>query len=350
MEANRPPPTIEEIAKAAGVAKSTVSMALRGLGKVGPEKRKAILAVAERLGYRPNPLVAAHMANVRRSKAPSYRETIAFLHDLPAHPKDLASSNFYYHEYWNGARERCETLGYRLELIDIRTDSLRPKRIDSILQSRGIRGLIVPPLNISEGGRLDIDWNRYASCSIGYTLEYPQIHRTFYDPVNALRVALLELSRLGYQRIGLSLRSDDDARVNHSWAAHMLYHASNLPTENRIPPMIRKDWTRDEFLEWFESYRPDVVLTHLEAPISWLDSLGLRVPQDVGYATLFGTPGHSDYRSGYYTSPRDIAAAAVNIATAQLTRNECGIPTLPQTTLVLGRWHPGETLRSELET
>jgi LacI family transcriptional regulator len=49
-----PAPTISEVAAAAGVGRATVARTLGGYGSVSPTTRDRILAVAERLGYRPN--------------------------------------------------------------------------------------------------------------------------------------------------------------------------------------------------------------------------------------------------------------------------------------------------------
>ncbi|CAL9366867.1 HTH-type transcriptional regulator DegA [Nocardiopsis dassonvillei] len=51
--------TIYDVAREAGVAASTVSRALNDPRRVSPATREHILAVAERLGYRPDPLATA---------------------------------------------------------------------------------------------------------------------------------------------------------------------------------------------------------------------------------------------------------------------------------------------------
>lgn len=49
--------TLKDIAKSVGVAEATVSMVLRGKGRVSQEMRTTILATAKRLRYRPNRLI-----------------------------------------------------------------------------------------------------------------------------------------------------------------------------------------------------------------------------------------------------------------------------------------------------
>ncbi|MGW1023621.1 LacI family DNA-binding transcriptional regulator [Streptomyces sp. NPDC002577] len=59
-------PTIRDVAERAGVSKSLVSLVLRGADGVRPEKRAAVLAAVEELGYRPN--AAARSLSERRTR------------------------------------------------------------------------------------------------------------------------------------------------------------------------------------------------------------------------------------------------------------------------------------------
>lgn len=55
------------IAKEAGVARTTVSLALRGGEGLNPETISRVMAAAESLGYRPNNLVQAILSATARS-------------------------------------------------------------------------------------------------------------------------------------------------------------------------------------------------------------------------------------------------------------------------------------------
>lgn len=57
--------TMEDVARALGVAKVTVSHALSGKGRVSPETKAAVVKMAGEMGYRPNP----HARNLNRGRS-----------------------------------------------------------------------------------------------------------------------------------------------------------------------------------------------------------------------------------------------------------------------------------------
>lgn len=61
------PPTISEVAEAAGVGRSTAARTLGGYGYVSPELRERVLAAAERLGYRANALARSMSTGVSQT-------------------------------------------------------------------------------------------------------------------------------------------------------------------------------------------------------------------------------------------------------------------------------------------
>ncbi|MFS0852691.1 LacI family DNA-binding transcriptional regulator [Microbacterium sp. 179-I 3D4 NHS] len=61
------PPTISEVAAAAGVGRSTAARTLGGYGYVSPELRERVLAAAEHLGYRTNALARSMSTGVTQT-------------------------------------------------------------------------------------------------------------------------------------------------------------------------------------------------------------------------------------------------------------------------------------------
>ncbi|MCX7869398.1 MAG: LacI family DNA-binding transcriptional regulator, partial [Terrimicrobiaceae bacterium] len=70
---------MSEIARAAGVGKATVSLALRDDPRLRPETRARIQRVARELGYQRNAVVANLMAQLRASRDPKFQATLALL-------------------------------------------------------------------------------------------------------------------------------------------------------------------------------------------------------------------------------------------------------------------------------
>lgn len=92
--------TMQDVAREAGVSRQLVSLVIRDTGYVAPEKRRAVLEVAERLGYRRNNL-AASLAGKRT-------QTIGLV--------VLDIHNQVYADFADGVRKIIEPAGYRLLL------------------------------------------------------------------------------------------------------------------------------------------------------------------------------------------------------------------------------------------
>ena len=62
-------PTLQDIAKRAGVGKATVSLALRNDPKISAATRERVRAIAEELKYRPDPAlrIAGGRGSIRRT-------------------------------------------------------------------------------------------------------------------------------------------------------------------------------------------------------------------------------------------------------------------------------------------
>ena len=60
------PPTVKDVARAAGVSTATVSRVLNRVGYVEPETAKAVTEAVRKLGYRRNIKLAAPLPQVLR--------------------------------------------------------------------------------------------------------------------------------------------------------------------------------------------------------------------------------------------------------------------------------------------
>jgi len=92
----------------------TVSRALRNSSKVNPETKKRIREMADKLGYRQNPLVSANMAGIRASKRVAYQATIGIIHETPTGGEWVETQKLI-----EAVVAESETMGFKPDLFDL---------------------------------------------------------------------------------------------------------------------------------------------------------------------------------------------------------------------------------------
>jgi LacI family transcriptional regulator/LacI family fructose operon transcriptional repressor len=343
---------MNQLARIAGVHQSTVSRALRRDRSIPAETRQRIQALADRLGYRPHPLVSALVALRRRRRAPRFDATIAFVSTAPARPLPAVepgarspSMSLSSQLYFEGAKVRAEKLGYRLEMFSLGPD-LSSRRLDEIIETRNIPGVIIGAL--PEGlGNFTLNWRRFCTVVIEYTFTHPEFDRVVYDSYRGMREIMAECRRYGHRRVGLTLFAVGDERTEGLNRAAYWAEQTSSDFFVPIPPLIQPQWDGEMFLAWQSRHRPDVIVTSnlfyypLEA---WCAARGIRIGRDLQLVNI-NTLESNQVISGIFQNPTDIGAKAVQMLVEKINSNEYGIPTVRHTTLTPGQWVKGTTLR-----
>jgi LacI family transcriptional regulator len=329
--------TLSDLASTAGVSKMTVSRALRGEQGIAVKTRAKIQALADKLGYRPDPAVSELMGHLHKSRHTGL-EPLAWLTNYPT-PGGW-KSNPGTCDMYRGAVEQARRLGYRLEEFSLNTPGMTPKRLSNILYNQGIRGIVLAPL-FEHGNIKDFAWEHFATACCGHSLLSPALHRVSVDQYDVLRTAWSNLTALGYRRIGLCVSAHDNERIGHRWQAVQLVETESLPETHRVPPMLTDDWNSARFLAWYREHTPDVVLSLMDAH-RWLKAAGIRMPKDCGFALLRmddakGIAG-VDHRFG------NIGATAVSLVVSELRTNQYGIPPVRKSVSIESLWRDGPTL------
>ena len=120
-------PSMQSIAKRAGVSCQTVSLALRNHPKISVETRTRIQKLADQLGYCPDPFVSSLMARIQSGKPVKQLGTLAFINSFT--PSDNRRHSSIYTEFFEGAAERSRQCGYRPNHPGAFLESDRTQRI-----------------------------------------------------------------------------------------------------------------------------------------------------------------------------------------------------------------------------
>lgn len=331
--------TLRDIGTACKVTAAAVSLALHNHPSIPPATRERIRAAAQRLGYRPDPALAALNAYRRQKLGLTPGVTIGYLTCF-----DTAlgwKRDLFFRETYGGAKNRATALGYRLEHFWMNEPGVTSARMAQVLESRGIRGLLVAPLP-GPGGTIELPWERFATVAIGPSLSRPMLHSAATNHYQVMQLALERLRASGYRRIGFVVDVQVDLRHQKRFeAAFQLDQQDNSAPRDRIPMLLRSAPDAGKLRAWLQRTRPDVVIHHDDKLLAELIAVGWPVPRAVGFASLncLGDPRVT----GISIPPALISATAVDRLHMMLHENETGVPARPTSLVLNGTWVAGET-------
>lgn len=330
--------SLGDIAKRLSVSRMTVSLALRNSHEISEQRREEIHAVAREMGYSAHPEMGRLMAEVARVRNGIMRATLAFVTTEPTEN----GWKKYDAEMFNVMKAYAAEKGYKLDPWWLSNPALPPERVNEILWSRGITGIVIP--NISRkffeqyNGTLPIEWTKFCVVETGGCLLYPNVHQVLHDHYHGMFLALDELEALGYQRIGFCVRSEDDLRTHHRWTA--AYGVWLRLRETAIKPLIRPELEDKKVKAWIADQRLDAVLT---PGVPNIKNWGITNPRKIGFASLDNWGERTKHVTGIDQEMVEMAYAAVDLLVSQVSRKQKGLPEHPMHWLIPGHWVKGKT-------
>jgi len=334
---------MQDVAEAASVHRTTVSLALRDSPRIPAAKREEIKRVAERLGYRPHPMVSALMTSRVSRRDPKHQATLAFISVDKEVPPNWPDTNTTYGMMFRGARDRAQRRGYLLTPFWIGDPKLHGERFARIMAARNIHGLLIAP-HFGPSNDIQLDWSRFSVVELGYNLRQPGFNRVVHDYYHAMQTVCAELRATGNQRIGLLMPLHSDIKTHHLWTAAFLHFQSGLKPRERLAIHHPAHLTRANVREWIRAERPDVVVIG-----------GVLYPRPKGEPQYFELPQKQRYVSlnlverheptpGIYQDHHLMGAIAADQLISQLQRGDFGVPEQPMSLLVSGIWQGAERL------
>ena len=343
--------TVRDIAEEVGLHFTTVAEALRGSSRIKEATRLRVEEAAQRLGYRPDPILSALSAYRSSNMRRSFQGVLVWINGFPE--KDFfiqdQSLHGFYGDCYKGALERAQVLGYKLEIFWMGQKRMSGKRASNILKARNILGVIVGPMP-EMTSNIDLEWESFNSLRIGYSLTDSRITNVISDQFANTQWAFQRLMEDGFKRIGFACPRYLDNRVSNKFSGaylSMIYRHYRKPP---IPMFLdeKKEGDPEAFLAWYEKYRPEVILAGGRSVYyRVLSEAGIQIPERVQFVSL-----HCEYMrspvAGISQNGKAVGTVAVDHLVGMIQHFKIGLESHPKTTTILGRWVEGKSYQPEL--
>lgn len=348
--------TLADVAREAKVHVTTVSLAMRNHPRLPLSTRTRIRKLADRLGYRPDPFLQALVAYRGKTMARRNPPTLAYVTNwdtrfgwkkVTAHP-----------QFYSGALAKAMELGFNLDHFWLREPGLSHTRLNDILETRGINGLVVASHMRGMDAELLFDWSHFSAVKIDYLPHKPELHNVTNDQCSVIRLAVQRVLAAGYRRIGFVMHRGWDHSVDRLWTAGFVGEQAFMPEADRVPILLFPDaqpveaWMAESqsdvivapeaFGRWLGKYRPEVVISKGSFVEQRIAEMNLRVPRDLAFVDVF-LDDFSGKVAGVRQNHETVGGLAVEILAGQLHHNKFGVPEIPTTTFVEGTWFNGRT-------
>ena len=334
--------TLREIADRVGCTRSTVSYALRHHPSISAATRKRVQAAAKQLGWKPDTVLHRQMALVRSTIT---RDDVPALGVIISRTRDELRRLPTIRRHLEGVTAQAEELGFTVNVINLKEQAMKPRRLANYLKDEGIRGLALMDLDLQIPREYWALATEFATVSVGVDPGHTPVNVAFSDYHSIGRRAINELRLAGFHRPGLVLPRGVEKLLH--WGFTAGYHSGivTLPEADRLPifysarqELYIESADYAELLHWIDQYRPDVLLGIDTVCVAACISQSPRHARLPVYS-LDWHPGEGAV-GGIDQRPDAIGRAAVNILVAQLSRGEVGLPALPLSVVVREDWVP----------
>jgi LacI family transcriptional regulator, galactose operon repressor len=271
----RRPVTLSDVARAAGVSKSTVSNVVRGASPVAPETRSRVESAVRELGYRPN-----GVARALREKTSTVLGLIV--------PDAV---NPFYGQLALGVERRAHADGYGVLIANTECDpAIERAQLDALV-SRRVDGVLVGGL--AQGSSLHVellDRGIPVVCAFPAPPD-PRLGLVDTDDERAMGEVVAHLHALGHRRCAFASHGLAEAGAE---ARQVAFEAAARQRGIAIVGL-------DEGPTAIAAHNDSVAIQQIDV----LEGAGLRVPQDVSVVGFDDVPLASHRRIALTTVRSD---------------------------------------------
>ncbi|HSI86482.1 MAG: LacI family DNA-binding transcriptional regulator [Candidatus Methylacidiphilales bacterium] len=337
--------TLKDIASKLGVSHATVSLALKNHPRISKERRDEVHALAEKMGYQPDPMLSSLVAYRHSKRSIPIHSAIAWINhwDKPDALRQLHEFDL----YWQGASKAVERFGYRLEEF-VWKKEMTARRMETILNTRQIRGVLIPPHQYQPDWG-DFHWQDFSVIRFGLSIKNIASHIVTSDQMQGVSLAAKTIHDYGYERIGFAVSNQFDKHLGGNHLAGYQAAQRIVPFQHVIPPLLlpinpyQPKQAAAMLEKWITKYKPDAILTTDPLVPAMLHDLGMRIPEDVAVAST----SLSDILSidaGLDQNSEEIGRVAVETVISLINANDSSRPFIPRRILVASTWRDGKCL------
>lgn len=321
--------SLRDIADDVGVSTMTVSRALRGRPGVSEEMRERIRSSAEKLGYRPDPVLLRLMHHLRDRRGAGLAAVVAAITDFTT-----AEEPPYCQRLRRHAAARARELGFQFSVLRVDGAKHAWESLPRVLQARGVDGVLLLPMRqpLSLPARA---WRGCAIVAATSSVLDPVFHRVTPDHAANARLLVSRLVARGHRRIGFVGTATHSQRTHDAFPSALAWHHARLGLA--CPPLIHAPDAAPSLVDWFLANRPDVIVVGRAGDLARHRAELARDGRSPAWALAGALPPAGEF--GGLDERHDlIGAAAIDVLAGLVARGERGAPAVATTISLPGAW------------
>jgi LacI family transcriptional regulator len=276
--------TLEEVARLAGVSRSTVSRVINEHPSVKAETRQLVWEAIRQSGYRPHAVARSLVTKRTQIVGMVIPEVVSNLFTDPFFPILL-----------RGATETCNEHGYQLMLSLFSSSADRQEIYQGLVQNAYLDGVIVASAAVDDPLISDLLRDGMPFVAVGRS-PIERVHSVDVDNVGGTEMAMAHLISLGHRRIGtITGRPDMTAGQDRLEGYRRALTAHGITIDEDL--IADGDFTESSGMAGMQRLlqaEPSAVFVASDmmavGALRALRQAGLRVPQDISLVSFDDIP------------------------------------------------------------
>ena len=276
--------TLEEVARLAGVSRSTVSRVINDHPSVRAETRRRVWEAIRESGYRPHAVARSLVTKRTHIVGMVIPEVVTHLFTDPFFPILLRA-----------ATAACNEQGYQLMLSLFSSSADRQEIYQRLVRNAYLDGVIVASAALEDPLISDLQRDGVPFVCVGRSPD-ERVHSVDVDNIGGTQMAVDHLIRLGHRRIGMVTgRPDMTAGQDRLEGYRRALSAHGMPVEPEL--IVEGDFTEASGKAGIQRLlpaEPSAVFmasdTMAVGALKALRQAGRRVPQDISLVSFDDIP------------------------------------------------------------